>query len=156
MHAPGARALAATTAQNCPHGYQNKANCRQCSPHLLCKHNIFKRRCVACTGGCEHGKKKYACMRCNPKLVCVHGVWKYSCPTCNQPKPKNTPDFKKLASVEDANIIRVTTRCKFEDNFMTAVRYCTAPDGADTTPLWAYEVQRELAQSLWRHVAHTE
>ena len=107
----------------CPHGYQSKSNCKRCSPQLVCEHNLFKRRCVACTGGCEHGKKPYSCMTCNPNLTCVHGVWKYACPTCNYPKPKNSAEFKKVSCFTKAKIIRAKACC--QEQFTHSVKKVT-------------------------------
>lgn len=146
----------------CPHGCRRRSNCKRCSVHLVCQHNMFKRRCVVCTGGCQHGKKRYACMTCNPNLTCVHGVWKYSCPTCNPPKLKNTAEFKQAAY---PSIIRAKISYKFQEQFTHPVRYCTvsggenatrtgtAPDDQQDLSLVSYEMQRELVQSLWRNVA---
>ena len=157
-----------TKTKVCAHGRNRMSNCKWCSPHLQCEHNRLRRRCVACTGGCEHGKKPNACMHCNPNLMCKHSLWKYSCKLCNTPKLKNTAAFMKVPAVPQPKIIRVKTRVKANDQFMKAVRYCTAPDGEDATragaapeagadpqdqqasSLLSYDMQRELVQSLWR------
>ena len=147
----------------CPHGSRRRSNCKRCSAHLVCQHNMFKRRCVACTGGCEHGKKRYACMTCNPNLTCVHGVWKYSCPTCNPPKLKNTADFMQFKQAADPSIIRVKTCWNSKEQFTHPVRYCTVPGHKKATytgkephdqhelSFVSYEMQRELVQSLWQN-----
>ena len=158
-----------TKTKNCTHGYQNKANCKKCSPHLVCKHNLFKRRCVACTGGCEHGKKRYACMKCNPNLSCVHGVWKYACPTCNPPKPKNTDEFKRFSSFMEAKVIRVKACCK--DQFTYSVKVVknaetlkakqdiesawSTPHDEHSLSFCSFQTQSEFAKALWTYV-HTE
>ena len=153
-----------TKTKVCAHGRNRMSNCKWCSPHLQCEHNRLRRRCVACTGGCEHGKKPNACMHCNPNLMCKHSLWKYSCKLCNTPKLKNTATFVKVPAVVPAvpqpKIIRVKTRVNANDQFMKAVRYCTAPDGEDTgagaagdeqaSSFLSYDMQRELAQALWR------
>ena len=146
-----------TKTKVCPHGRNRSSNCKYCSPHLQCEHNKLRRKCVACTGGCEHGKKPNACMHCNRNLMCTHGLWKYSCKRCNLPKLKNTAAFIKPPPVPQPGIIRVKTRVKVHDQFMKAVWYCTAPDGADpedhqASSLLSYDMQRELVQSLWSNV----
>ena len=137
-----------TKTKQCSHGYRCKSNCKKCSPHLLCKHQLFKRRCVSCTGGCEHGKKSYCCMICNSSLTCVHGVWKYSCSTCNPPKPKNTAGFDRLSLSIEATIIRKTSdKTQF-------TKYCkehfTRHDES-TILFGSYHTQSEFVKTLWTY-----
>ena len=155
-----------TKTKNCPHGYQSKSNCKRCSPHLVCKHNLFKRRCVACTGGCEHGKKKYSCMQCNPNLVCVHGAWKYSCGTCNPPKQKNTDEFSRFSAVMEAKVIRVqlsrTEQFTHAANVVQTRKAVKAKQDIKSTwssehdepslSFCSYETQSEFAKALWTYV----
>lgn len=150
-----------TKTKLCPHGRNRSSNCKLCSPHLQCEHNKLRRRCVACTGGCEHGKKPNVCMQCNPNLMCKHSIWKYSCRQCNMPKLKNTAAFIKPPPIPQPGIIRVKPRFKVNDQFTETVRYCTALDNEDATragtpedqqasSLLSYHMQRTLVQSLWR------
>ena len=136
-------------ASSCSHGYQNKANCKKCSPHLMCRHDTFKRRCVICTGGCEHGKKRYACMKCNASLLCVHELWKYSCPVCWGNKAvtkKNTAQWGK--------IMRVKMCQKAKDQFMHPAKHITKDD--QTSSFLSYEMQTDFVESLWQDVENTE
>ena len=149
----------------CPHGYQSKANCKRCSPQLVCEHNLFKRRCVTCTGGCEHGKKPYSCMTCNPNLTCVHGVWKYACSTCNHPKPKNSAKFEKFSCFMKAKIIHAKTCCK--EQFTHSVKRVTTlktlkakqdMQSASITPhdepalsFCTFQLQSAFAKALWTY-----
>ena len=148
-----------TKTKVCAHGRNRMSNCKWCSPHLQCEHNKLRRRCVACTGGCEHGKKPNTCMHCNPNLMCKHSLWKYSCRQCNTPKLQNTAAFIKPPEAPRPGIIRVTP-VKVKDHFMKAVRYCTVPHGENmgdgaaedeqASSFLSYDMQRELAQALWR------
>ena len=149
----------------CPHGYQSKSNCKRCSPQLVCEHNLFKRRCVACTGGCEHGKKPYSCMTCNPNLTCAHGVWKYACSTCNPPKPKNSDEFKRFSCFTEAKIIRARIRCK--EQFTHSVKRvttlktsktqqeiqsaCITPHKEPALSFCTYQLQSAFAKTLWTY-----
>lgn len=150
----------AATTKLCIHGLSDKSNCKWCSPHLQCEHNKLRRRCVVCTGGCEHGKKKNQCMHCNPNLMCMHGLWKYSCRQCNPPKLKNTADFIKPPRVPEPEIMRAKDSLKVNEHFMKAVRYCIAPDGENTgapedeqaCTFLSYDQQCELVKALWTYV----
>ena len=163
------QAGASSKSKMCPHGYRSKSNCKKCSPQLLCKHNLFKRRCVACTGGCEHGKKPYSCMTCNPNLTCTHGVWKYACSTCNPPKPKNSDEFKRFSCFTEAKII--CAKACGKEQFMHSVQEETTPKTSkaqqdiqsacinlqdDSVLLFStYRTQSEFAKALWTYV-HNE